>query len=259
MSFSLGLQDPIAAFNESLKHGTDGTSDKQTVSRNSFVIGVSEDPIAKFNASLKSDGKASTEGFISVGNNSVNTPKTPKAGQEQVSARTPGDNDFSSDEVLKDSIVPGRGQMVVKQDAIGGCKSEELPTRMLRSTPQRSTYHAKVLANNSDMKLNEFVESKAGNKSKSALGSEINENVTRTPMKSNAISLLQEMNSDAFTPRRIKSTKYFKDLLEKERLNFIRMNENWKFYLETEELSEEGLYHFEVNIIDILRMIICNE
>jgi len=105
------------------------------------------------------------------------------------------------------------------------------PTHVLRCTPQRSAYHSKVLAEGENVKVELPLQRKPDTST--------SECPAKLPMTPRAICLLQEMNSDGFTPRRIKSSRYFKDLLEKERKNFTIMNSDWTVYLEQEELTEE--------------------
>ena len=112
-------------------------------------------------------------------------------------------------------------------------KEQLSPTHVLRCTPQRSAYHSRVLAERTNIEVEMPFERNPDTST--------SECPAKLPMKSRVICVLQEMNSDGFTPRRIKSTRYFKDMLERERKSFTVMNANWTSYLEQDELTEEGL------------------
>ena len=230
-SSALSFQDPIAMFNESIKQEKEVRIDTQ-MAKNSFAFDVCDDPIAKFNASLKSDGNASLDGIMLKNNDSVKKQKTPMKEKLGVVDRTVGENGHTIEQ-LRESKKMTRELMITK-DTIENNANEVVPIRVLRDTPQRSAYHSKVFALDKNRK------------SKLSLGnlaaSDMMECPIRTPTKSSMIPQLEELNSGSrFTPRRIKSTKYFKDLLEKEKTNFTTLNAHWTIYLEKEEQSEEGL------------------
>ena len=206
------------------------------------MVGSGEDPIARFNASLKSEGRASMDGFNLKENESNGHHETPQKDEEIKITDKKEEMDVGDDktrvdnpeEMIQDGLKnideESKENEVTMQTPP---KSEFAPSRVLRETPQRSAYRIKNLAKEESILNDRVTKDTPSNILTGCPG--------KTPKMLSAVpkDLLQEMNSERFTPRRIKSTKHFKDLLEKERVNFTKLNAYWSGCTE-EDLAEEG-------------------
>lgn len=229
-------EDPIAKFNESLKSEKEPGLDIGKT-RNS-VVAMGFDPIAMFNASSKSeegqmmeglkfDKKVSMDGSCDKGDSNM---KICRKGEGIINAKVEMDGSKKEDIELK----KGEANRSPPQRPI-------MPVRVLRSTPQRVMARANLVnaeegdsfdgtepTNDADLKTpSRMVKGLPG----------------KTPKRVTALPrhVTDEVDSERFTPRRIKSTKHFKQLAQNEREKFNGMNRSWQTYLETEELKEEGL------------------
>ncbi len=77
----------------------------------------------------------------------------------------------------------------------------------------------------------------------------------KTPKRQKILRNLDlPLDSEGFTPRRIKSTAHFRKIVEVERQKLTRFNNEWNSVLSGENMAEEGLYELFVKTNVLLRV-----
>lgn len=236
---SNGFDDPIAKFNESLKIEKETSFDKGKIRSSFMAIGSFDDPIAKFNASLKTESTGQSNGFKS------NRKLKETRSEESLLEKEKVIQISKQEEVFFEESQTA-SEMKLTTVIEGSKNDDDVPIRVLRNTPQRSGLVGKTMIKEKEKNL-EMKDIEMGTPN-----SKIKGLPGKTPKRTLPKHLIEEVDADKFTPRRIKSTKHFKELVEKERENFNQMNAKWQAYLEAEQLEEEGMWLSMIAMIEMI-------